>query len=121
VVLPSAISGPAFPGVVPPAFLATDAACILGGPYNGSVSAIFIWRPALYGTEQWLDLSVMGPEFAPNTFIGTRLDWSVGRYGHLLAPNTTYYWRVNNHTYVPVYGINRWESSPTYYFTTPSC
>ncbi len=83
---------------------------------DGSLSITFSWESTRTG-DQWLDISIDGPSFAPGSFAGTgplnagreAIDWDTA------MPETEYFVRINT------YDGRLWAATPTLSFTTPSC
>ncbi len=91
---------------------------LCSGAFPARVLAVLAWAPGLgWPGEQWVDLSDVGPDFAPGTFVGTgpypseasALTWD-GLY-----PGVRYWWRVNTLT------GGQWYPSAYGSFTTGLC
>ncbi len=103
----------------PPATGGITQRCVEGpapGPTDDGVTAMFSWQPKSMG-EQWIDLTVAGSGFAPETYQGFGPIAS-GVAAHEitgLARGTSYWWRVN------VRATGGWLKSGVGSFSTLPC
>jgi hypothetical protein len=93
--------------------------CVEGpvpGPADDGVTGTFSWLPNSMG-EQWLDVSVAGPDFAPGMYqgYGPVVSGVAAHEIEGLARGTRYWWRVN------VRGVGGWLTSAPAEFSTLPC